>query len=58
VQFTAGLEAVISLTGRLAVVPRWRGQLYAASAEGASGGYDLPTTTFRNLAGIAFRWRF
>ena len=57
-QFTAGLEAVVSLTRHLAVVPRWRGQLYAASAEGSSGGYYLPTTTIRNLAGIAFRWRF
>jgi hypothetical protein len=55
---TAGLEATLSLTQHLAVVPRWRGQLYSASAEGSSGVYYLPTTTIRNLAGIAFRWRF
>jgi hypothetical protein len=58
VQFTAGLEATVSLARHLAVVPRWRSQLYSASAEGSSGGYYLPTNTIRNLAGIAFRWRF
>jgi hypothetical protein len=57
-QFTAGLEASVWLTPHLAIVPRWRSQLYGASAGGTSGGYYLPTTTLRNVAGVAVRWKF
>jgi hypothetical protein len=55
---TFGLEAVVSVSAHFAVIPRWRVQLSSASAEGSSGGYYLPTTTLRNVAGIAGRWRF
>ena len=48
---TFGLEAVVSVSARFAVIPRWRVQLSSASAEGSSGGYYLPTTTLRNVAG-------